>query len=72
MPEVCRCRSFALGARGRLAFPRDDLKRDVQAGPLVSGKPDGARAAASERAQRAVAVEDELDAGERWGSLSHA
>ena len=64
--------SLALGAGRRLALTGDDLECDVEARLLVAGEPDRARAAAAERSQRAVAVEDELDAGELWGGLSHA
>ena len=63
---------LALGPHGRLALARDDLQRDVEARPLVAGEPHRARAAAAERPQGPVAVEDELDAGERRGSLYHA
>ena len=69
---MCRRLGLALGPRRRLALARDDLERDVEARALVAGEPDRARAAAAERPQRPVAVEDELDAGERRGSLSHA
>ena len=72
MAQLRRGLGLALGPHGRLALARDDLQRDVEAGPLVTGEPDRARAAAAERPQRPVAVEDELDAGELWGSLSHA
>ena len=67
----CGC-SLALGSRGRFALAGDDLERDVEPRPFVAGEPDRAGATAAERPQRAVAVEDELDAGERWGGLSHA
>ncbi len=72
MAQVRGRLGLALGPHGRLALPRDDLQRDVEARPLVAGEPDRARAAAAERPQGPVAVEDELDAGERRGSLSHA
>jgi len=51
---------LALGPQRRLSLARDDLERDVEPRPLVAGEPDGARAAAPERPQRPVAVEDEL------------
>ena len=61
---------LALRARSRLALARDDLERDLEAGPLVAGEPDRARAAAAERPERPVAVEDELPVrqGECWRS----
>ena len=72
MPQLRGRLRLALGPHGRLALPRDDLQRDIESCPLVAGEPDRARAAAAERPQGPVAVEDELDAGERWGGLSHA
>ena len=72
MAQLRRSLGLALGPHRGLALARDDLQRDVEPGPLVAGEPDRARAAAAERPQRPVAVEDELDAGERWGGLSHA
>ena len=46
-------------ARGALALAGDDLERDLEARPLVAGQPDRAGAAAAERLQGPVAVEDE-------------
>ena len=54
-----------------LPLPRDDLQRDVEPRPLVPREPDRARAAAPERAQRPVAVEDEPALGDRGCNLSH-
>ena len=61
---ACR-QSFTLGAGGSLSFPGDDLQRDVEAGALVAREPDGARAAAPQRTNRAIASENELVGG--WG-----
>jgi hypothetical protein len=54
---------LALRPRSRLAFARDDLERDVEAGPLVAGQPDRPGAAAAERPQGSVPPEDELALG---------
>ena len=54
---------FTLGAGGSLSFTRDDLQRDVEARALVAREPDGARASASQRPQRAVTPEHELVGG---------
>ena len=62
---------LALGARSALALAGDDLEGDVEAGPLVPRQPDRARAAAAERPQRAVAVEDELSLRQRVGGRRH-
>ena len=50
-----------LTGRPRRALPlaRHDLQRDVEACLLVARQPDRARAAASERLERAIPVEDE-------------
>ena len=72
MAQLRRGLRLALGPHRRLALARDDLQRDVEPRLLVARKPDRARAAAAQRAQRAIAVEDELGAGERRGGLSHA
>ena len=50
-----------LTGRSRRALPlaRHDLQRDVEACLLVARQPDRARAAASERLERAIPVEDE-------------
>ena len=58
--EARRGLVLALGARGRLSFTRDDLERDLVALELVPGEPDGARAAAAERLDGAVATEDQF------------
>ncbi len=63
--QPARCQRFTLGAGGGLSFPGDDLQRDVEAGALVAREPDGARAAAPERTNRAIASEHELVGG--WG-----
>ena len=58
------CRDgLPLGAGGRLALPRDDLQRDVEAVPLVEREPHRARAPGSERAHGAIAPENELLGG---------
>ncbi len=54
---------FTLGTGGSLSFTRDDLQRDVEACALVAREPDGARASASQRPQRAVTPEHELVGG---------
>ena len=54
-----------------LALPRDDLQRDVEPGLLVAGEPDRAGAAATERPERPVAVEDERAVGKGEGSGGH-
>ena len=68
VPQPCRRLGFARGARRALALARDDLERHVEPGALVAREPDGAGAAAAERAQRPVAIEDELSlrGGDRW------
>src|SRR5207302_8225690 len=58
VPQPRRDLCFALGPLAGLPVTRDDLQGDVEAGSLVAGEPDGARAAAPERPQRPVAVED--------------
>ena len=72
MAQRRRGLGLSLGPRRGLALARDHLERDVEPRPLVAGEPDRARSAATKRPQRAIAVEDELDAGELWCSLSHA
>ncbi len=62
---------LAFGAVRGLALPRNDLERDVEPVPLVPREPDGAGTAAAKRAERAVAVEDELPAWERMSSSGH-
>ena len=68
---------LAGGARRTLSLAGDDLERDVEAGLLVPGEPHRAGAAATERPERAIAVEDELslregDRRRRHGSASFA
>jgi hypothetical protein len=58
-----------LGPGCRLAFPRDDLESDVEPVLFVPGKPDRAGTSAPERAQRAVAPEDELALDKGWGCV---
>ena len=58
-----------LGAAAGLALARHDLERDVAAGLLVPGEPDGTRAAAAQRPQRPVATEHEAVLGEGDGLL---
>ena len=60
MAQPCGGGRLALGSRRRLALAGDDLQRDVEAGLLVAGEPDGARPAAPERPNRPVATEDGL------------
>jgi hypothetical protein len=57
--EPAGCERFALGASCCLPFAGNDLERDVQPVALVAGEPDGARAAASERAHGPMAAEYE-------------
>ena len=57
--------------RRALALARDDLEGDLEPGALVAGEPDGAGAAASERSEGPVAVEDELAVGEGRGGVRH-
>src|SRR3954451_24038737 len=64
-------RGLALGAGSRLPLPRHDLQGDVEPCLLVAGEPDGARAARSERFQRAVSIEDETGAFEGECSIRH-
>src|SRR5262249_52400372 len=72
MAQLRGGRGLSLGPRSRPALAGDVLERAVEARPLVAGEPDRARAAATERTERPVAVQDEFDAGECWGGLSHA
>ena len=62
---------LAFGAHGRLPLAGDDLERDVESRLLVACEPDRPRTAATERAQRAVSVEDEPGAFERGSSVGH-
>ncbi len=62
---------LAFGTRRSLALPRDDLQRDVEAVALVPGQPDGARAAAAKRPQRAVAAQHELALDQGWRCIGH-
>ena len=71
VPEPRGRLGLAFGAVRGLALTRDDLERDVEPVPLVAREPDRAGTAAAERAQRAVAVEDELPAWERMSSGGH-
>ena len=71
MAQAGRGGGLALGARGGLALAGDDLQSDVEPRLLVAGEPDRPRAAAPERAQRAVSVEDEPVALERERSVGH-
>ena len=71
VPEPRGGLGLALGAVCGLPLPGDDLEGDVEAVSLVAGEPDRAGAAAAERAQRAVAVEDELPARERMSGGGH-
>jgi len=60
-----------LGARCRLALARDDLQRNLDPRGLVAREPDGPRAAASERLQRAVSTEHELVRRDGYGRFGH-
>ena len=60
MPEAACGERLAFGASGRLALAGHDLQRDVESGLLVAREPHGAVAAAPERPDGSVAVEDEL------------
>ena len=71
VPQARRRLGLALRAVGGLALARDDLQRHVETRLLVAREPDRAGAAAAERPQRAVAVEDELPARERMCSGRH-
>ena len=57
---------LALGPVARLALPRDDLQRDVEAAALVARQPDVAHPAGAERPERPVPAEEEV-AGESRG-----
>ena len=71
VPQAGRRLGLALRAMGRLALAGDDLERDVEPVVLVAREPHGARAAAAQRAQRPVAVEDQFLARERLWSDRH-
>ena len=58
--QGCGRAGLALGAVARLAFARDDLQRDVEAGSLVAREPHVAHAARAERPERAVPAEKEV------------
>ena len=65
VPQPRRGQGFPLGARRGLALARDDLQRHLEARSLVAGEPDRPRAAAAERAQRAIALCYQLARRER-------
>jgi len=71
MAQPCRGGGLALGAGGGLALAGDDLQRDVEARLLVAREPDRPVAAAPERAERAVAPEDERGALEGGRGIRH-
>ena len=71
VPEPGGRLGLAFGAVRGLALAGDDLQRDVESVPLVPREPDRAGTAAAKRAERAVAVEDELPAWERMSSSGH-
>ena len=71
MPQACGGGGLALGPRGGLSLAGHDLQGDVEPVLLVPGEPDRPRAAGPERAQRAVAVEDEPGAVEGKRSVGH-
>src|SRR5207245_3401485 len=71
VPQPRRDLRLALGPLAGLPVPRDDLQGDVEAVPLVAREPDRARAAAPERPQRAVAVENELALSDCGSCLRH-
>jgi len=58
--ETCGSFGLARGTRCTLSFPRDDLQSDVEAGAFVTRQPDRPGAAAAERAEWPVPIEDEL------------
>src|SRR5262249_18743166 len=60
VPQARCCSGLARGPWRALPPPRDDLERDVETGALVACKPHRAGAAAPERSERPVPVEDEL------------
>ena len=67
-PRMAQARGrlhLTLGARGTLAFARDDLQRDVEPRALVAREPHRAGAAPPEWAQGSIALEDELSVGKR-------
>ncbi len=63
MPECRRGFRLSLRAGCGLALPRDDLEGDVEARLLVAREPDVSHPSGSERAQRAIAAEDQLALG---------
>src|SRR5439155_19391989 len=69
--QSCGRLRLTLGARRCLAFAGDHLQCDVETVPFVTGKPDGARAAAAEWPQGAVAAEHELALDQGWGCIGH-
>ena len=71
VPEPRRRLHLARRPRGALALARDDLERDLEAGALVPGEPDGAGAAAAERPEGPVAVEDEVGGGKGVRGARH-
>ena len=71
VPEPSRRERLPLGARRSLALARDDLQRDVEAGPLVAREPDRPGTAAAERAQGPIVLGHELAWGQRKCRLGH-
>jgi hypothetical protein len=71
MPQSRRGLRLALRAMCGLPLARDDLERHVEPVLLVAREPDGAGAAAAERPERAIAVEDELPAWKRMRGNGH-
>ena len=55
---------LALGPRRGAALPRDDLQRELLTAELVADEPDRPGAAAAERAQGPIAVQDETVRGD--------
>ena len=71
VPELRGGRRLALCTCSCLSLAGDDLERDVEPCVLVSRQPDRPRAAAPQRTQRAVPVEDEPGAFEGKSSIGH-
>ena len=71
VPEARGRGRLALGARSRLSLSRHDLQGHVEPRGLVAREPDRARASAAERAQGAIAAEDELRVLRRCQSGGH-
>ena len=71
MPKLGGCGRLALGPRPGGSGSRNDLERDLSVSLQVAGVPDRPHPAAAERAQRAVAAEDEPARGCCCRGLRH-